>query len=270
MARNKSTVYYARNLSDVLFQLKTVPDLKILGGCTLVDKFPSSSLIVGSIPDFLQIAKHERFIDFGAAVTMNQIIDLGKKNMPQAFYYATQSIGNPIMRNIATIGGNICSEGIKKTLFAPLLAMDAMLEIHSATETSSIPIGKFTTIPKGYCLTKVRVPINDWDIEVFKKVGPSHSITENSASFVFLAATKKGVLSDLRIAFSGILTLRSRELENAIIGSRLPLSEKQIQQMLLLADKLFDTHQEYLSITCHPILKAQYINLIRSSLEQLT
>ena len=270
MARNKSTVYYARNLADVLFQLKTVPDLKILGGCTLTPSFPSSSLIINSIPDFLQLTKHERYIEFGAGVTINQIIDLGKKNMPINFYEAAKSIGTLQIRNLATIGGNICSDGIKKTLFASLLALDTTLEIHSVTDTKTIPIGKFTIIPSGYCLTKVRIPLNDWDIEIFKRVGPANTITDNSASFVFLATTKKNVLSDIRIAFTGKLTLRSRELENTILGSRLPLSEKAIQQMLMQAESLFDTHQEYLSITCNPMLKAQYINMLRESLEVLT
>ncbi|MBO5400612.1 MAG: FAD binding domain-containing protein [Spirochaetaceae bacterium] len=270
MARNKSTVYYSNNLQDVLFHLKTVQELQVFGGCTSTRKLPSSSIILSTIPEFQNINMHEHFVEFGSAVTISQILDLGIKRLPNAFFEAAETIGTPFIKNIATIGGNICSPGIKKTLYAPLLALDAQLEIHSVTETKLLPISKFSEVPEGSILTKIKVPINEWDISIYKRVGPSYEISDDCASFVFLANTYKGILSEVRMAFCGSVSLRSKEWENKIIGTRLPISEKVIETMIEEAEKDFVAQTDFLNIICNPILKDQYLNLVRYSLMQLT
>ena len=270
MARNKTTVYYAKTLQDVLFHLKTVHQLKICGGCTTLASLPASSIILSTMPEFQNIMMHEHFVEIGSAVTISQILDLGNKRLPNAFVEAAETIGTPFLKNIATIGGNICSTGIKKTLYAPLLAIDALLEMHSVTENRIVPISKFSEVPEGFILTKIKVPINQWDISIYKRVGPSYEITDDSASFVFLANTYKGILADVRMAFSGSVSLRSREWENKIIGTRLPISNRIIETMIEEAEKDFVAQTDFMNIICNPILKDQYLNLVRYSLMQLT
>lgn len=270
MARDRTSVYYSKTLQDVLFHLKTVKDLKVFGGCTTIKNLPPSSIILSTMQDFQNIFMHEHFVEFGAGVTISQILDLGNKRLPSVLFNAAETIGTPILRNLATIGGNICSSGIKKTLYAPLLALDAQLEIHSPTETDYVPITKFTEVPNGKILTKIKVPINQWDISVYKRVGPSYEINDDSASFVFLADTYKNILSDIRMAFCGSVSLRSKEWENKILGTRLPISEKTIDIMIEEAEKEFTSQTDFLNIICNPILKDQYLNLVRYSLMQLT
>lgn len=270
MARNKSTVYYSKNLQDVLFHIKTVQQLQVFGGCTTTRELPTSSIILSTIPEFQNINMHEHFVELGAAVTISQILDLGNKRLPNAFVEAAETIGTPFLKNIATIGGNICSSGIKKTLYAPLLALDAELQLNTINETKFMPFSKFTEVPPGYLLTKVKIPVNQWDISVYKRVGPSYEITDDSASFVFLANTYKGILSDVKMAFCGSVSLRSREWENKIIGTRLPISERVIETMIEDAENDFVTQTDFLNIICNPILKDQYLNLVRYSLMQLT
>ena len=120
--------------------------------------------------------------------------------------------------------------------------------------------------------TKVRIPLEEWDVAVYKRVGSSYALDENSASFVFLANTQKGMLSDLRVAFSGSLVLRNRDLENNLIGSRLPLSEKDIQGMLETSAELFDSlvQEKPLKDSTINTLRFSFLNLLKYSLEPLT
>lgn len=280
MASNKNTVYIAKTMSDVLFHLKTVPNLAILGGCTSVSQWPASSLVIRSIADLKQINLHEHYCEFGSAVTLSMIHSLGRKRIPSVLYDAIDSIANPFVRNLATIGGNICAEGKKHTLFSPLLALDAQLEIHNITDAQYIPFSKFTRIPDKCILSRIRVPNSDWEVAVFKRLGPEHELTDESAAFTFLATTQKGILSDLRIAFCSNIVIRSRELENTIIGSRLPLSDKAIDMVTEQADKLYDeAMNELMDSTLEndetvqiisPMQKDQFLNLLRTSLNQLT
>lgn len=269
MASNKNTVYMAKTLTDVMFHLKTVPQLVILGGCTSIKNWPASSLVIRNINDFKQISLHEHYAEFGSAVTLSQIHTLGRKRIPSVLFDAIESVANPFVRNLATIGGNICSQGNKHTLFSPLLALDAQLEIYSLTDAQYIPFSKFVKVPDKCVLTRIRIPLSDWEVAVFKRLGPEHELTEESAAFTFLATTQKGILSDLRIAFCSNIVLRSRELENTIIGSRLPLSDKAVDLVAQRADELYDEAMNGV-VAESSMQKDQFLNLLRTSLNQLT
>ena len=116
-------------------------------------------------------------------------------------------------------------------------------------------------------LTKVRIPLDEWEVEIFKRVGPSNTINELSASFAFLADTQHGMIAKIRIAFAGKVFFYSPEFENRIIGTRLPLSAKTIDDLIDNAKKIF---VEQNTITdSELILKAQFLNLLRNAFEQL-
>jgi len=272
MSANKTIVYYAKSLNDVLFHLKTIPQLRIYGGCTASEKLAQSSLLINRINDFLLIDKHEHFIEFGAGVTLSQILNLGRKRIPSVIFDAAESIAFPFIRNAATIGGNICTAGIKHTLYAPLLALDSQLEIQNPTNSSFIPMMKFHAVPENCMISRIRIPTEEWDIALFRRTGPENTISDESASFVFLANTHKGILSDLRIAFCGLVSIRSKELENNLIGTKLPLSDKEIQSMLIEATSLFTAKSSGIKDkeAVLSLLEAQFLNLLSDSLSMLT
>lgn len=276
MQKNNQTVLIAKSLNDVFYHINTVNNLQILGGCTRVNTINEISLTVASIPELLTIDKKERHIDFGPAVTLSQILEIGRNKMPSVLYDAIETVATPAVRNIATLGGNICAScsadgdesAQKLTLYAPLLALDARLEFKNQNETMYVPFNKFTSIPHGFVLTKIRVPFDDWEVAIFRRVGPSNIITPLSAGFVFLADTQKDILANIRIAFAGTILFRSLELENRVIGTRLPLSKRTIDSLIQEAEEQYintvENHDKF------PILKAQFLNLLRYSLEQLT
>ncbi len=269
MASSK-TVFYAKNLADVFYQIKTISELRIVAGCSSFaeKELPEKILSVHDIPELKIIDKHERYIDFGSAVTLSEIEDLGDANLPPTMYEAITTIANPNVRNIATIGGNICLDGFYGTIFASLLALDARLEFQNSEEAVFKNLTRFDRIPKETLLTKIRLPIEEWEMVIFKRVGPQNMLNELSASFVFLANSLKNQVSDLRIAFAGAFKFRDFELENKLIGAHLPLSEATIETFLSDAAESFDraTSSEKLN----PILRKQFCNLLKYSLEQLT
>ncbi|MBQ3966764.1 MAG: FAD binding domain-containing protein [Treponema sp.] len=269
MDSNK-TVYYANNLEEVFYQLKTVAGLQLVGGCTGHDELADNFLSVRNLPELSKLEKHERFFDFGPAITLSELEEVGRNNLPVVLYDAIKSIANPQVRNIATLGGNICTKKSKMTLYAPLLALDTRLELQHGTETIYIPLTKFTEIPPEYLLTKIRVPLEEWEVTVFRRLGPSHHINERSASFVFLTNTQNSQISSIRIAFAGEFWFRSLELENKLLGSHLPIPEKSINEMVEEAGRQFDEAAEKAKKEPLPILRDQFLNLVKFSLEQLT
>jgi CO/xanthine dehydrogenase FAD-binding subunit len=188
--------------------------------------------------------------------------------MPQILYEAVKSIANPTVRNLATIGGNICAPGQKLTLYAPLLALNSRLELQSETEITHIQFNQFSGIPSNHVLTRIRVPVDEWDVAVFRRVGPAHVITGMSASYAFLANTQNSILTNLRIAFAGKIVFRSLDLENRLLGSRLPIEEKAVAALVNDAGKQFDLSAE--NMIYDPMLKEEFLKLVSYSFEQLT
>lgn len=265
---NSKTIFVAKNLADILYHLNSIAGLEVRGACTRDKNIGEKFVTVKNIPELSLIEKRERYIDFGSAVTLSQMISLGKNNMPSILFDALCSIGTPAIRNVATLGGNICAKGHKLTLFAPLLALDARLEFKNPSETKYIQMSKFNQAPEGYVLTKIRIPIDDWEVEVFKRTGPDCTINEYSNSFTFLADAQKDMLGDIRIAFCGKYNFRSKELENNLIGSRLPFSEERINGIL---QETVSTFERSVNLTPEDnMLKDLFYNLMHTSLEALS
>ena len=261
-------VYYAKNTAELLYQSKTNKGLEVVGGLTKVETQPEKAISVHGISDLCQIVKHERYIDIGPGATLSDILAMGKNHIPQVLYDALDCIANPIVRNIATIGGNICSPGQKLTSFASLMALDTKLEFKNQTETKPESILNFKGVPQGYILSNIKVPIVDEDLSIFRRIGPEHTITDQSASFAFIASTEKNTITNIRLAFAGPFTFRSKEFESSIVGEKLPLTHKEIEKILEQVKEEFRkaaTDKMVSDVVCQ-----QFFNLTRYSFEQLT
>ena len=261
-------VFFAHNLPELFYQKKTISALSVIGACTHLGHLPEKSISTTMIPELTNIEKHERFIEFGPGVTLGKIMERGEHHIPHVMYSALKTISNPFVRNIATIGGNICAGPQRLTLFSPLLALDAKLEVKSPSETKYISLQNFTEIEDGFVLTKIRVPLLQWDIEFYSRLGPASQITEDSGGFTFLMSSEKGIVTNIRIAFAGTITFRCVALENRLLGLRLPLKASEIDIYLDDAEAQL-THAEE-GKTQNKLLHYQFMNLMRTALEQLT
>jgi CO/xanthine dehydrogenase FAD-binding subunit len=191
-------------------------------------ELPQSTLMIrnSSISGLNSFERHDSYVDFGAGCTLSAILNDTRRRLSPAFYEAIQGMATPFVRNLATIGGNICVPGGRRTLFPVLLAMNARLEFHGANGSQSIPIERFESVPEQSILTSIRVPVEEWQVSLYRRLGPARIHSQESGSYIFLAQTEKGFLADLRVAFGKQEAFRSHALENELIGSRLPLNKK--------------------------------------------
>lgn len=288
MENSGHSIYYAKNLTELFSQLKNIAGLHIVGSGTALNALPENTISVSHIPELKYTDKHERYINFGASVTLSEILDVYSTKIPKIFSDAIKTVANSNIRNIATLGGNICARlnDVKYTLYSPLLALDAQLEFRcpkdtiikqgsafwdkfrSKKDTIKMPLANFEGVPHGYVLTHIKVPINDWTYSNFKRIGPEHKINETSAAFSFLIAEEGNKITNARIALSGSVTFRARELENSMIGLRLPLSAKDIELITVGSARQFDASSK--GKIFPPTLRDEFLNLAIYAAEQLT
>jgi len=186
-------------------------------------ELPEDILSLEKINDLRSITRTERYLEIGAMVRLSEIIALGK-TVPDAFTRTLLGVAGPPVRNLATIGGNICTAGDSA---APLAALDAQYELRNVSGSRWISALRFSSSresrAEGELLTRIRVPLNEWHYTVYRKF---YSAEGEGGVLILLAQTQKNILSRMLAVFAGSVLLRDKESETFLEGKTLPLNRR--------------------------------------------
>ena len=191
-------------------------------------ELPSIILSLEKLEEMRRISRSERYMEIGAMAKLSRIISFGKI-VPATLRYCLQNIAGPQLRNMATIGGNLCCSGGCMDTSAVLMALDAQYELRNAQSSRWISASRFssmleeTALKPQELLTRIRVPLDDWDYSVYKKFA-GQGVQSKVA--IFLAKLQKNTLNDIRIIYKTTALWRNKESEGSLIGKRLPLSHR--------------------------------------------
>jgi carbon-monoxide dehydrogenase medium subunit len=185
---------------------------------------PSALISLRSITDLSSI-EFNGSIRIGAMTTVTDLLrnpDL--KHQAKLLVDAAGRLGSPQIRNVATVGGNLCNCSPCADLALPLLVLEAKVRIKSASETQDISLQKFFESPGKSCLSSNQI-LTDIFIEP----------VSTSAKSVFL---KKGrVKMDLALASVAILlemegeTCRKARVAAGSVAP-VPLRLKKVEDLL--------------------------------------
>jgi CO/xanthine dehydrogenase FAD-binding subunit len=229
---------------------------------------PKTILNLGKLEELRRITRTERYIEIGAMVHLNEIIFLGKV-VPEALTRCLEGIADPQIRNLATIGGNLCCRKQRLDASAPMIALDATYELRSASSVRRISASRFSSIEgdlalnNNEILTRIRLPLEQWDYSVYKKF--SHQETDGmNGAIVCIFRNQKNILADLRVVFSGGVIIRDKNSESLLIGKSLPLSKKDAVNFL----NCWETYLQGL-VNISPLLRFGLTRFIESGLSAL-
>ncbi|MDR2839275.1 MAG: xanthine dehydrogenase family protein subunit M [Azonexus sp.] len=147
---------------------------------------------------------------------------------------AAEHFASDQIRNVASIGGNICNASPAGDMINPLLVLDAAVELASwadgAVQKRSVPLENFFTSPRRTVkraeelLTTVvfRKPAADF-VGRFRKSGPRPALEISTVSVGVGGNFSAGVLRNARVAFGSVAPtpLRARHVEVVLEGRRL-------------------------------------------------
>ncbi len=241
-SRAQINIFRPENLNDLLKLYQEYPDALIwAGGTALVREqesrripLPKKVIHITGVEELQRISRNERFLEIGACVPISRIIKVGQHVLPKAFEHALRKIGPPALRNMATIGGNICHRQRRLNTFGILSLLDTRLEVRRAGGSRWIPLPRLfsktgtSTLEKGEIVTRLRIPFVDWNLQFYQKIGNPFSSPKRSLTFTALTEVKKGEVTDFRMAitFLGTSMIRDRELEAFITSKKVPLIDK--------------------------------------------
>jgi CO/xanthine dehydrogenase FAD-binding subunit len=226
-------------------------------------ELPRNILSLDKLEELRRITRTERYLEIGAMVRLNEIIRLGKI-VPEVLTRCLEHVAGPHIRNIATIGGNICYPGRRLDISAPLVALDAHFELRNGQSSRWISASRFSSLPGPLAinpqelLTRIRIPLEQWNYSVFRKF--TGSAAGNSGGvIVFIMKNQKNTLTDIRIVFGAQTILRDKSSEALLIGNQLPLNRKD-------AHDFVEHWKNYLAglDTPEAIIRSEILNFIES------
>ncbi|MBI9108310.1 MAG: FAD binding domain-containing protein [Spirochaetales bacterium] len=277
--RRSPLVYYPKTVNELLQLYKSMPDSLLFAGGTEIlygrrEKYPvlpNNIILLSRIEELAAIKRSEGYLEIGACAKLNKILGIGEHVLKPALYQAIKSIATCEVRNLATLGGNICSSYRKKTLFPLLTLLDTRLELRKHGGSRWINLKKYMIesegLQPGEVLTRIRIPFNNFNNQAFVITGDLKSDYHNAMTFAFIASVQKEVLSDIRfsIGFSNNSIFRVRDFEDALSGRKLPifgLTEDPVYNRLTTALKSND-------IEISPFRRQQIEGMFLSFLHQL-
>jgi CO/xanthine dehydrogenase FAD-binding subunit len=242
MAAQHDQVFFPVSFQELFSSWARFPEAAPFAGGTAfirsqgvqIPELPQSILSLDKLEELRRITRTERYLEIGAMVKISDIIRLGKI-VPEALRLSLEGIGCPQLRSLATIGGNICFRDRRLDASAALTALDAAYELRSAQSARWISAARFSSFRgppafnQGELLTRIRVPLEQWDYTAYRKFGNS---LDNGGTAVFIMKNQKNMLGDIRIVFAGKGILRDKNSETSLIGKQLPLNIREAENFM--------------------------------------
>lgn len=204
-------------LDEALEMLSHNPKLKIIAGGTDVLIRMRSGAISGaellslrSINGMDEIAiLEDGTISIGAMATFAQVFrnDIINKYLP-VLSEAAVSVGGPQIRNMGTIGGNICNGAVSADSAATMFAYAAALKLSSSAGTRIVPVrdfysgpGKVNLLP-GEILTNILISQENYKNTsgCYIKYSSRKAMDIAMLGVSVVCRTEEGKFSDVRIA----------------------------------------------------------------------
>lgn len=249
---DRSTVFMAQTVSEALEVLSDQDaGAAIVAGATWVMRaqvrhtpIPRMFVALSSIPELGLIAKNRVELSIGSMVT-HDVLSQALLDLP-AFRALGQAAGcsaNPGVRQLATIGGNICAVDFAAAdLVAAALCLDATVELQQTNSTQTLALADYLALrahrraPE--ILTRIIIPMSD-------KCSAHARLTMRKAGdypvvivSVSAARSSNNTLRDVRIAVGSVEATARRwtSLERALEGQLLNPAAIQLLAATHIAD----------------------------------
>jgi CO/xanthine dehydrogenase FAD-binding subunit len=211
----------ARSLAEAIALIESEPSGRLMaGGTDLLVKLrgapPDESpmlICLDGVPELKGVSEEDGWLAIGAATSFAVIaaspLVAARAPLLQA---AAREVGAPAIRNMATLGGNLCTASPAGDSLPPLYALNARVELASNAGCRRMPLSDFITGPgktrlaRGEILRRVLLPLSQRaDFCEFQKVGRRRSLAIAVVSFAGLLRLDEGRrIAEARFAFGSV------------------------------------------------------------------
>ncbi len=209
----------------------------------LTDGLSAPPLLVdiAGIPALRGVRRTAEGLSIGAATTIAEIA--GRTDLPACLSQGARAIGSPQIRNLATIGGNVCNASPCGDTLSPLVALDAVFVLQSGKGSRTVPAGQFFIGPKktvlaaGELLVEIRIPAARLaGRSAFRMIGKRNGQAISQVNTAVWLTVEGGVIREARAAVGSVapVPLRLAAAERLLAGK--PVAGLDVEVVLAAVD----------------------------------
>lgn len=238
-----------RSLGELWTARAAAPGAQLIAGGTdlMVEanqRFRRFAALVSleSVRELRDLEQSDRELCIGGAVTLSELAEHAH-GLP-LFDQLLPAFASRLIRNRATLGGNLVTASPIGDAAPVLLALSASLELVSPKGTRSLPLGAFftgyrqTRLAADEVLARIRVPLPAPAIQRFYKVSKRKLDDISTVAAAFAVDIEGGVIARLCIAYGGIAAtpLRAHAAEQLAVGR--PFDDQTLRHLLAALETL--------------------------------
>ncbi|QJB57034.1 FAD binding domain-containing protein [Pseudodesulfovibrio sp. zrk46] len=181
-------------------------------------------IFLEGVREFSGISVLESGLRIGALTTMAELsVDTA---IPRLLATACNCVGSPALRNVATIGGNVCTASPAGDSLPALYVLGAKVEICSPEGSRTVPISEFvlgpgrTVLESDELVSAIILPDSGINMFYHRKVSPRVANAITKVSLAVGASVEDQKVEEIRIAYGSVgpTIIRCPEIEAACAG----------------------------------------------------
>jgi CO/xanthine dehydrogenase FAD-binding subunit len=209
----------------------------------LADNLAAPPLLVdvAGIPALRGVRRTAEGLSIGAAATIAEIA--ARSDLPACLGQGARAIGSPQIRNLATIGGNVCNASPCGDTLSPLVALEAAFVLQSRAGTRTVPAERFFVGPKktvltpGELLVEIRIPaVRIGGRSAFRMIGKRNGQAISQVNVAVWVSVEGGIIREARAAVGSVapVPLRLSATERLLAGK--PVAKLDLAAVLASVD----------------------------------
>jgi len=218
--------YQAVSLKEAL-EIRATKTVIPYGGGTDLMLEPDENanyLFLAKVPEMKNIVDDSEYIRIGAACTFTDIME--SELAPAILKKAVSQIAAPAIRNLGTVGGNICNGSPKADSALIFFATDAKLRLVSSRGERVLPITEFylgrknTSLQADELLVEILMKRTGLSNYYYKKVGARNALAISRVSFAAIFTINQGKIANCMTAFGAVsdVIIRRADIDDMFIG----------------------------------------------------
>jgi xanthine dehydrogenase small subunit len=221
------------DLAEAFALLSEHPDATVIAGCTdwgvevnLRGERASYVVAVDRLPELRSFDVGAESLEVGAALTLSEVESRLAGRVPILAEVFPQ-FASRLIRNTATIGGNLATASPIGDFPPALLALDAVVVLASAAGDREVPLADYftgyreTVRRAGELIRAIRVPLPPPRITAFHKIAKRRYDDISSVAVGFALDVDEGLIGRARIGLGGVAAtpIRALATEAALEGN---------------------------------------------------
>ncbi len=248
----KFNYYRVTSLDEALKLVNELEDFKVIaGGTDLVMDLKIKRYTPKNIIDISRVKELDYIVDdgdkirIGALTRLQEIVD--SPIIREKAYVLAEAVNQMAswqIRNIATIGGNLCNASPAADTAPPLYVLNAELKLVSIEGERIVPVTKFfhgprkTELKKNELLAEIIIPVEKDAGASAIKLGRRNAFTLSIVAVATLVKVSDSKFTDVRVALNAVAPtpVRAPSVEKALIGRDVSLEAVEEASKLVVND----------------------------------